>query len=103
MISLSAHGLRSSHDPSRRDFLVTMFGAVAWLGYARSGLASAAAPSLRIVRTDHLCGIDANGAVTINVIRADGPAWARRSRGSSSTSWRRTERGANRHCRPDPK
>src|ERR1700687_368304 len=40
MISLSAHGLRSSSDPSRRSFLITMLGGALMLGYARSGLAA---------------------------------------------------------------
>ncbi len=39
MVSLSAHGLRGSPDPSRRGFLIAMVGAGVMLGYARSGLA----------------------------------------------------------------
>ena len=39
MVSLSAHGLRGSPDPSRRGFLIRMAGASVLLGYARSGLA----------------------------------------------------------------
>jgi hypothetical protein len=39
MVSLSAHGLRSSNEPSRRGFLITMMGAGVMLGYAKSSLA----------------------------------------------------------------
>ena len=42
MISLSAHGLRGSPDPSRRGFLIAMMGAGVMLGYARSGLTAPA-------------------------------------------------------------
>ena len=33
MVSLSAHGLRSTFEPSRRGFLITMMGAGVMLGY----------------------------------------------------------------------
>ena len=39
MVSLSAHGLRSTFEPSRRGFLITMMGAGVMLGYPRSSLA----------------------------------------------------------------
>ena len=32
MVSLSAHGLRSTFEPSRRGFLITMMGAGVMLG-----------------------------------------------------------------------
>jgi isoquinoline 1-oxidoreductase subunit beta len=42
MVSLSAHGLRSTFEPSRRGFLITMMGAGVMLGYPRSSLAGPA-------------------------------------------------------------
>ena len=81
MISLSSHGLRSSGDPSRRSFLITMLGADVMLGYARWPL-NAAGEVLSTLNAepgrsaDELFEptiwyeIDPSGAVTINVIRA---------------------------------
>ena len=55
MDSLSAHGLRSTFEPSRRGFLITMMGAGVMLGYARSSLAAGPAQQRRrTIRTDHL-------------------------------------------------
>ncbi len=82
MISLSSHGLRSSSDPSRRSFLITMLGAGVMLGYAQSTLGaadvmlSALTPSL-LRSADELFEptiwyeIDPSGTVTINIIRAE--------------------------------
>ncbi|HVI08763.1 MAG TPA: molybdopterin cofactor-binding domain-containing protein [Candidatus Binatia bacterium] len=82
MISLSAHGLRSSADPSRRSFLVTMLGAGVMLGYAKSTFGAADA-AMRAMSTQTArsagdlfeptiwYGIDAGGTVTVNIIRAE--------------------------------
>src|ERR1700721_1879739 len=77
---LSPHGFRAPYDPSRRGFLITMIGAGVMLGYARSGWAAkeflakgAKAP----LSPDELFeptiwyGIDTNGVVTVNIIRAE--------------------------------
>ena len=82
MINLSSQGFRSSGDPSRRSFLITMLGAGAMLGYARSPLniAGEMLSSLNAehsVRADELFEptiwyeIDPSGIVTINIIRAE--------------------------------
>jgi isoquinoline 1-oxidoreductase subunit beta len=72
MISLSAHGLRSSSDPSRRSFLITMLGGALMLGYARSGLAALPGVSAgELFEPTIWYGIDRSGTVTINVIRAE--------------------------------
>jgi isoquinoline 1-oxidoreductase beta subunit len=72
MISLSAHGLRGSPDPSRRGFLITMMGAGVMLGYARSGLAAPAAGSASdLFEPTIWYGIDPSGTVTVNIIRAE--------------------------------
>src|ERR1700733_722127 len=71
--SLDAHAL------SRRDFLIAMVGTGIVLGYARSALAAVELP----LRAEHTnapgdwfeptiwYAIDRNGAVTVNVIRAE--------------------------------
>src|SRR5580698_33344 len=72
MVSLSAHGFRSSNEPSRRGFLITMMGAGVMLGYARPGLAAGPAPSAgELFEPTIWYGIDPNGTVTINIIRAE--------------------------------
>src|SRR6202050_5071397 len=82
MLSLSSHGLRSSSDPSRRSFLITMLGAGVMLGYAKSTLGAAdvmlEALSIPTARSagdlfePTICyGIDPSGTVTINIIRAE--------------------------------
>jgi isoquinoline 1-oxidoreductase beta subunit len=82
MISLSAHGLRSSGDPSRRSFLITMLGAGVMLGYAKSTL-GAVDVALQALSTQTArsagdlfeptiwYGIDPSGTVTVNIIRAE--------------------------------
>jgi isoquinoline 1-oxidoreductase beta subunit len=72
MVSLSAHGLRSTFEPSRRGFLITMMGAGVMLGYPRSDLA--AEPSrtaAELFEPTIWYGIDRNGTVTINMIRSE--------------------------------
>src|ERR1700682_4577482 len=72
MISLSAHGLRSSPDPSLRSFLITMLGGALTLGYARSGVAALPGVSAgELFEPTIWYGIDRSGTVTINVIRAE--------------------------------
>jgi isoquinoline 1-oxidoreductase subunit beta len=72
MVSLSAHGLRGSPDPSRRGFLITMMGSGVMLGYARSGLAAPAPTSAsELFEPTIWYGIDPSGAVTVNIIRAE--------------------------------
>jgi isoquinoline 1-oxidoreductase subunit beta len=72
MVSLSAHGFRSSNEPSRRGFLITMMGAGVMLGYARSSLAAEPAHSAgELFEPTIWYGIDPSGTVTINVIRAE--------------------------------
>ena len=80
MDSLSAHGLRGSYDPSRRGFLITMFGAGVMLGYARCGLAAVegivsgaqrASSASELFEPTIWYGIDPRGEVTINVKRAE--------------------------------
>jgi isoquinoline 1-oxidoreductase beta subunit len=80
MDSLSPHGIRSGVDPSRRKFLITLMGAGVMLGYARSGLSM---PDLilsqprqpgsagELFEPTIWYGIDRNGEVTINIIRAE--------------------------------
>jgi isoquinoline 1-oxidoreductase subunit beta len=72
MVSLSAHGLRSSNEPSRRGFLITMMGAGVMLGYAKSSLAAKPAHSTgELFEPTIWYGIDPSGTVTINIIRAE--------------------------------
>src|SRR5580704_4049417 len=72
MVSLSAHGLRSSVEPSRRGFLITMMGAGVMLGYARSSVAAEPARSAgELFEPTIWYGIDPSGMVTINIIRAE--------------------------------
>ncbi len=77
---LSAHGFRAPYDPSRRGFLITMIGAGVMLGYARSGCATAellAKEGKAPLSPNELFeptiwyGIDTNGLVTVNIIRAE--------------------------------
>src|SRR5579863_3976095 len=72
MISLSAHGLRGSPDPSRRGFLIAIVGGGVMLGYARSGLAAPATDSPSdLFEPTIWYGIDPSGVVTVNIIRAE--------------------------------
>jgi isoquinoline 1-oxidoreductase beta subunit len=72
MVSLSSHGLRSSWEPSRRGFLITMLGAGVMLGYARSGFAAqAASGASELFEPTIWYGIDPSGTVTVNIIRAE--------------------------------
>ena len=72
MISLSAHGLRGSPDPSRRGFLIAMVGGGVMLGYARSGLAAPATGGASdLFEPTIWYGIDPSGTVTVNIIRAE--------------------------------
>ena len=65
-------GLRLISDLSRREFLVTTIGAAVWLGYAGSGLATPGAPApAGPFEPTIWYGIDAQGTVTVNVIRAE--------------------------------
>src|ERR1700724_2543459 len=77
---LSPHGFRAPYDPSRRGFLITMIGAGVMLGYARSGcvaaefLAKEAKAPLspnELFEPTIWYGIDTNGLVTVNIIRAE--------------------------------
>jgi len=77
---LSPHGFRAPYDPSRRGFLITMIGAGVMLGYARSGCATAeflAKEAKAPLSPNELFeptiwyGIDTNGLVTVNIIRAE--------------------------------
>ena len=63
MVSLSAHGLRGSPDPSRRGFLIAMVGAGVMLGYARSSLAA----SQRVTRA--ICSSQRSGTELIRAVR----------------------------------
>jgi isoquinoline 1-oxidoreductase beta subunit len=72
MVSLSAHGLRGSPDPSRRGFLIALAGAGVMLGYARSGLAGGSTGSASdLFEPTIWYGIDRSGTVTVNIIRAE--------------------------------
>lgn len=71
MVSLSAHGLRSTFEPSRRGFLITMMGAGVLLGYSRSSLAGPARGAGELFEPTIWYGIDPSGTVTINIIRAE--------------------------------
>ena len=107
MLSLSSHGLRSSSDPSRRSFLITMLGAGVMLGYAKSTLAAAdvmlEALSTNSARTAGdlfeptiWYGIDPSGTVTVNIIRAEmgqhvGTALARIVADELEADWRKVK------------
>lgn len=80
MDSLSNHGLRTEFDPSRRGFLIAMFGAGVMLGYARSGLSTMESVVSKTLQSGSIgelfeptiwYGIDRSGQVTINIIRAE--------------------------------
>src|ERR1700733_12589736 len=72
MVSLSAHGLRGSPDPSRRGFLIAMVGGGVMLGYARSGLAAPATGGTSdLFEPTIWYGIDPSGVVTVNIVRAE--------------------------------
>src|SRR5271166_851531 len=71
MVSLSAHGLRSTFEPSRRGFLITMMGAGVMLGYQRSGLAGPAPSAGELFEPTIWYGIEPSGKVTINIVRAE--------------------------------
>jgi isoquinoline 1-oxidoreductase beta subunit len=72
MVSLSAHGLRSTFEPSRRGFLITMMGAGVMLGYPRSGHAAEPPRTAgELFEPTIWYGIDPNGTVTINIIRSE--------------------------------
>ncbi len=72
MVSLSAHGLRGSPDPSRRGFLIAIVEGAVMLGYARSGLAAPATGSASdLFEPTIWYGIDPSGTVTVNIIRAE--------------------------------
>jgi len=77
---LSPHGFRAPYDPSRRGFLIMMIGAGVMLGYARSGLAAvesltketkAPLSPNELFEPTIWYGIDTNGVVTVNIIRAE--------------------------------
>ena len=107
MLSLSSHGLRSSSDPSRRSFLITMLGAGVMLGYAKSTL-GAADVMLEALSTNSAhsagdlfeptiwYGIDPSGTVTVNIIRAEmgqhvGTALARIVADELEADWRKVK------------
>jgi CO/xanthine dehydrogenase Mo-binding subunit len=72
MVSLSAHGLRSSVEPSRRGFLITIMGAGVMMGYARSSFAAGPVRGAsELFEPTIWYGIDPGGTVTINIIRAE--------------------------------
>src|SRR5580700_12017564 len=72
MDTLSAHGLRSTSEPSRRGFLITMIGAGVMLGYARRSLADQSTGSAgELFEPTIWYGIDRSGTVTVNIIRAE--------------------------------
>jgi CO/xanthine dehydrogenase Mo-binding subunit len=72
MVSLSGHGFRSTNEPSRRGFLITMMGAGVMLGYPRGSLSAAPVHSPgELFEPTIWYGIDASGTVTINIIRAE--------------------------------
>src|SRR4051812_22862900 len=79
MDSLSTHGLRTGFDPSRRSFLIGAFGASVVFGYARSGLSqlelissgAQARSAKELFEPTIWYGIDRNGEVTVNIIRAE--------------------------------
>src|SRR6202047_4836182 len=72
MDTLSAHGLRSTSDPSRRGFLISMIGAGVMLGYARRSLADQTTGSAsELFEPTIWYGITPSGEVTINITRAE--------------------------------
>ena len=72
MDTLSAHGLRSTSDPSRRGFLISMIGAGVMLGYARRSLADQTTGSAsELFEPTIWYGINPGGEVTINITRAE--------------------------------
>ena len=97
MVSLSAHGLRGSPDPSRRGFLIAMVGGGVMLGYARSGLATPATGGASdLFEPTIWYGIDPSGVVTVNIIRAEmgqhvGTALARIVADELEADWNRVK------------
>src|SRR5580700_8819926 len=72
MDTLSAHGLRSTSDPSRRGFLISMIGASVMLGYARKSLADQATGiASELFEPTIWYGINPSGEVTINITRVE--------------------------------
>src|SRR5579863_3465720 len=72
MDTLSAHGLRSTSDSSRRGFVISMIGAGVMLGYARRSLADQTTGSAsELFEPTIWCGINPSGEVTINITRAE--------------------------------
>jgi isoquinoline 1-oxidoreductase beta subunit len=72
VVSLSAHGLRATSEPSRRGFLITMMGAGVMLGYVRSSVADPGGRSAsELFEPTIWYGIDPSGTVTVNIIRAE--------------------------------
>src|SRR3984957_9421829 len=72
MDTLSAHGLRSTSDPSRRGFLISMIGAGVMLGYARRSLADQTTGSAsELFEPTIWYGINPSGEVTISITRAE--------------------------------
>jgi len=74
---LSPHGFRAPYDSSRRGFLIAMVGAGVMLGYARVGWAAGGLLEKAPLSPNELFeptiwyGIDTNGIVTVNIIRAE--------------------------------
>jgi hypothetical protein len=75
MLNLRGDGFESIRQPSRRSFLITMPGAAALLGYARSALdADAGADASQLFEPTIWYSIDPTGVVTINITRAENGA-----------------------------
>jgi len=74
---LSPHGFRAPYDSSRRGFLIAMVGAGVMLGYARVSWAAGEFLGKAPLSPNELFeptiwyGIDTNGVVTVNIIRAE--------------------------------
>jgi isoquinoline 1-oxidoreductase subunit beta len=93
MISLSSHGLRSSSDPSRRSFLITMLGAGVMLEALSTHTARSAGD---LFEPTIWYGIDPSGTVTVNIIRAEmgqhvGTALARIVADELEADWRKVK------------
>jgi isoquinoline 1-oxidoreductase subunit beta len=74
---MSPRGFRAPYDSSRRGFLIAMVGAGVMLGYARVGWAAGGLLEKAPLSPNELFeptiwyGIDTNGIVTVNIIRAE--------------------------------